>query len=275
MGGWGPANTLGWGRRALPWLAEGQRMRHNPSHGHLCLLPVGWGMGRGCGWAPAAWRLGAPFSLPAGLQQGWDIAEYCRRRCPPCQRCACLAAMARPNSPTAPRDPRRASVVLSRCDSLCTLCQAGVATSTSSCHICATSGLEPPPLQGLGEVDRQHIPPLAVSRAVFSGDDNAVLLTEPRELRKPREPRDARTTVEPEACVTFMLQRTRLHVLAGPRELPIVLKDAEPEGDAFAPLVTAQSGGTAIDHGHAIDRSPMPPIETSWALYEGNDGDLG
>lgn len=221
------------------------------------------------------------FSLPAGLQQGWDIAEYRRRRCPPCQRCACLATMARPKSPTAPPDPRRASVVLSRCDSLCNMCQPGAAASTGSCHICATSDLEPPPLQGLGEVDRQHIPPLAVSHAVFSGNDNAVLLTEPSELRELmeprelREPRDARTTVEPEACVTFMLQRTRLRVVAGLGELPVTLKDAEPEDDTFTPLVTAQSSGTAIDHSHAIDRSPMPPIETSWALYEGNSGDLG
>lgn len=196
----------------------------------------------------------APYSPRASLQQ--DIAEQRRRRHRPCQQCACLATMARPSSPAAPRDPRRASVVLSRFDSLCTLCQAGAAVSSRSCHICATSGLESPLLQGLGEVDRQHLPPLSISHAVFSRDENPVL---------PGEPRAARTMAEPEACVTYTLQRIRLRVLSGLGEPPAALRDAEPRGDAFAPLETAQGSIPAID------RSPVPPIETSWALYEGND----
>lgn len=169
--------------------------------------------------------------------------------------------MVKPGSNTEPRDPRRASVALRCLSSLCMVSKPGKAVSCSSCHLCATPGLSATSLQDYGEVDRQHIPPLSVSHAIFSRDEELELQEEPEASIAP--------FMEPEcfeACNTCVLWSTQLHTQTCIKEQPTAaLREAEPRAEAFPRLPAAQYNNSAID------RSPMPALHTCWALYEGRE----
>lgn len=173
--------------------------------------------------------------------------------------------MVKPGSRTEPRDPRRAAVTLRCLSSLCMVSRPGEAISCSSCHLCVTPQLAATSLQDYGEVDRQHIPPLSISHATFSRDEELELQEELREeLGASSAP-----PVEPEcceACNTCLLQSARLHMQACVKEQPAVaLREPEPRAEAYPWLPTVQCNNPAID------RSPMPALHTCWALYEGRE----
>lgn len=169
--------------------------------------------------------------------------------------------MMKPGSSTESRDLRQASVALRCLSSLCVVSKPGEAISCSSRHLCATPGLAATSLQDYGEVDRQHIPPLSVSYAIFSRDEEPDLQEEPGASIAP--------SMEPEcfkACNTCVLWNARLHTQTCMEEQPTTtLREAEPRAEAFPWLPTAQCNNSAID------RSPMPALHTCWALYEGRE----
>lgn len=140
-----------------------------------------------------------------------------------------------------PRNPRQASAA---------------PPAPYACPVCAAFGLAPSGPQGSAQLDRRHIPPLAVSHAIFSNAESPVPSQEPG-APQGSSPRRGYVT-----CVLQRVVRGTL-VLRG-----CGVPQAVPRDDTFPILV--MGGGSDP----AIDRSPTPAITASWGLYEEEDAYL-
>lgn len=117
-----------------------------------------------------------------------------------------------------------------------------------SCSICAPLAVVPSQLQCLSHVDRQHLPPPAVSHAMFSGERGPMPCQEPESVW---------------SCITYTLQRVvRCTLDLTGCGTPLSM----PRCDSFFSFLT---GGS---HVSTTDRSPIPAISASWAKYEENPG---